>query len=206
MSGDLSLSVLRDAVIGELKARAPGVRSVEKHGGDVTMDLLKRYAQDAPCLRVSINGVAAMYRHGSGLWCLPVQMSVIVITKDQAEAGVARIDRDMSALALAGAVSLITQANRWGLDGVRQPENLRADNEFSGEIDKMGLAAWQVIWTQDVLLGETEAAIARLSQVWINGAVFDNLAAPQTGAAPDPVRMPLGDPLGFVRPLDSEGS
>jgi hypothetical protein len=200
-----SLTLLRDAVIAGLAAGLPGVKSVAPHGGDVTEDLLRRYGQDAPCLRVACAGVGATYRHGSGLLCLPAHMAVIVVTKDAASVGAGRTGRDQAALALAGAVTLVIDGNRWGLDDTRQPEHLQAKNEFSGDIDKLGLAAWQVTWTQDVLLGRTDdmsAAIAALSALWINGAPF---AANGEDPAADPVKTApragvLGDPLGGASP------
>ncbi len=195
MSGALSLIDFRAAIIAGLAARLPGVREVKDYGGDVTLDMLKRYMQDAPCLRVALTGVGEMHRHGSGLWVLPVQVSVIVVTKDVAAAGQGIIEKDSAALALASSVVLAAQANRWGLDDVRQPEHMQAHNEFSGDIDKLGVAVWRVMWAQEILMGEEASdAIAALSAVWINGAP---IAAPA-----DPVTSPLGDPLGYIRPID----
>ena len=188
----LSLISLRDAVISALRTRTSV--NVEKHGGDVTDDLLKRYMQDAPCLRVAVIGVGETSQHSSGGFILPVQCAVIVVTKDRIVAGQAAVDRDVSCVALASAVVMAVQSNRFGLENVFQPKHLHARNEFSGAMDKTGVAAWQVTWTQDIVLNPTPEEAVLLTEVYINGAP---IAAPA-----DPVTAPLGDPLGYQRPLD----
>ncbi len=188
---------LRDAIIATLAAKIPGMSGPNKvatHGGDVTLDLLKRYGQDAPCLRVALTGIGATARHPSGNLILPLHVAVIVVTKDTAREGEGRIGRDAAAAALSGAVTMAAQANRWGLDGVNQPVGLQGRNEFSAAIDEIGLAAWQVTFTQPILMGESiDDSIPALSALWINGAAFDDLA--------DPVRAaPQGPALGSVAP------
>ena len=89
--------------------------------------------------------------------------------------------------------------NRWGLKGVFAPENVQARNEFSGEIDRMGVAAWQVTWTQKLLTGEDfEGAITALSKIVLNGVEFTDGADPVLAAPRKPV---TGDPLAVNRPL-----
>ncbi|MBY6244142.1 hypothetical protein, partial [Methylosinus sp. Sm6] len=94
-----------------------------------------------------------------------------------------KIGRDTQALMIANAVALAVAGNRFGLEGVFQPENLRGANEYSGAVQGMGLALWQVSWTSPVLLGESaEAAIAALAELYVNGVLF---ADPRpTGADP----------------------
>lgn len=190
----LSPMVLRTAIVAELKAKMPHVRSIEAHGGTFTEDELKRHAVNAPALRVAILGHGRAQNQNSGEWQIPVHVAVVVLAKDEAKEGHGRIDRDEAASALATAVSLVVAGNRFDLSGVSRPSDVQAKNEYSGPIDKVGLALWQVTWTQDITLGETvEEAVAALSELWINGAPFDAPADPVKDAPNAPV---LGTPVG----------
>lgn len=190
---------LRQAVVDALTAGMPATVGVDVHGGDYDQDAIRRYAALAPCLRVAITGVGAGSRYPDGRWRMPVQLSVACFALD-APAGDRKsiVGRDAAALALASAVTLIVQGNRFGLEGVQQPEGLDGRNEYSGEIDARGVAIWQVIWASPVLLGAPmdegidglDAALGALTSLVVNGVANEPTgmiagdALPRQGGAP----------------------
>ncbi len=160
------LAQLRQAVVDSLKSKIPNV-DIDVHGGTFDLDEVKRYATLAPAIRVAVAGCGKAYRWGDGRWAVPVNFAAVCVAKDKtASDRSAIVGRDVGALMLATMVELAVQKNRFGLEGVRQPENVTARNEYSGKVDAIGLALWQVVWTSEALLGEgvdeTIAAIAQM--------------------------------------------
>ena len=148
------IAQLRDAVVASLAAKIPNVR-IDAHGGTFDLPEIKRYAAIAPAIVISVVGCGKGYRWNDGRWAVPVNFAAIVVAIDRT-AGDRKsiVQRDTAAMMLATAVELAVQANRFGLEGVLQPQNLTARNEYSGAVDNAGVALWQVNWTSDVLLGE----------------------------------------------------
>jgi glutamine cyclotransferase len=64
----------------------------------------------------------------------------------------------VAALDYAEAVMRTVKLNRWGLDNAQKPERLAADNLFSGQLDRKGIALWAVSWQQGVSLRYTNVA------------------------------------------------
>jgi hypothetical protein len=193
---------LRDAAIAALAAALPGV-NVAAHGGTFDLEEIRRYATLAPAVRVCIVGCEAASTFNDGRPRLPVHFAAVVITKDAINAG-AKVERDVAAVALAGAIQLAVNGNRFGLAGVFRPENLRAKNEYSSSSDSLNVAIWQVNWTSCLLVGEAgdesvTSAIGALSELWINGVAMGSgeeiLPDVRTGApaAPFLPPSPLGD-------------
>ncbi|HEY8136261.1 MAG TPA: hypothetical protein VIF61_00375 [Methylocystis sp.] len=176
-----NLPALRDAVVASLRAKIPSV-SIEPHGGSFDEKEIQAFATKAPAIRIALLGFDQVSRHASGQVWLPVNFAAAIVTKDQLDDG-AKVTRDTAALLISNAVALAVAGNRFGLSGVKQPENLRGGNLYSGDVLKMGVALWQVTWTSPVLLGESvDEALAAMTQLIVNGIVF---ADPQpTGATP----------------------
>lgn len=168
MSAALDFSLLRDAIAATLRAKLPGV-DVGAHGGTFDLEEVKRYAALAPAVRVAIAGCGKASRWNDGRWLVPVNVACVIFAKDAASPDrSAVIGRDTAALALATAVELIVQGNRFGLAGVRQPEDVTARNEYSGALDATGAALWQVNFTVGAALGhEVDETLAALSQLYI---------------------------------------
>lgn len=164
---------LSEAVVARLREHLPGVRSVEIHGGTFDLEEVRRIAATAPSLWLAAAGVDKARRNPAGAIELPVNFALVIVTKDAAQQGVGRVRRDQAAEALATAAMMLIDRSRFGLAGVGAPEELRATNEFSGEVDKAGVALWQVTWTQAIAFGESfEPSVAELSQLWVNDEVF----------------------------------
>jgi hypothetical protein len=165
---------LREAVVESFKAKLGAGVKVESHGGSFDLAELKRYAQKAPAVAVAIVGVGRASRFTDGRWKLPVHFSAVAITVDRAgEAG--KIGRDVAGLALVGAIELSLASNRFGLEGVMQPEDVQGRNEYSGPLDQLGIALWQVTWTSCVLLGseyDQDPVIPQLMQLVVGGETW----------------------------------
>lgn len=184
--------IVRDRIVAELSRRMTTIRSVEAHGGTFDMDEVKRFALAAPAVRVAMLGIGRISRYGTGELLAPVNFAAVCVARDEAKAGVGVIPKDIGCAAIAAQATLIVDGNRWGWaasgDGpgmVGVPEELQAENLYSGQIDKTGVALWQVTWTQVIRLGATrEDALALLSQLIVNGEAFVEGA--------DPVAHPAG--------------
>jgi hypothetical protein len=177
------LLALREAVVASFRAKLGAAVNVDSHGGTFDLDEVKRFATLAPAVRVAIVGAGRASRYADGRWCVPARFSAVVFTRDTAEA--AKVKRDAAALLLASAVELALASNRFGLEGVFQPEEVDGRSEYSGKLDTLGVALWQVTWTSRVLIGAPadppDVAIAALTEAMVEGVVTWN--APAAGAA-----------------------
>lgn len=154
MSVVADIADLRAAVVASLAARIPAVR-IDAHGGTFDLPEIKRYAAIAPAIGVAVVGCGKGYRYNDGRWAIPVNFAVVVVANDKPAADrKSIIQKDTVAMMLATAIELAVQGNRFGLEGVLQPADLTARNEYSGAVDNAGVALWQVNWTSAVLLGE----------------------------------------------------
>lgn len=184
--------VVRDRIVAELARRMTAVRSVEAHGGTFDLDEVKRFALAAPAVRVAMLGLGRVSRYGTGELLAPVNFAAVCVARDEAKAGVGVIPKDIGCAAIAAQAALIVDGNRWGWSAepgapgmVGAPDDLQAENLYSGQIDKTGVALWQVTWTQTIRLGANRnEAIAALDQLIVNGEAFVEGA--------DPVAHPAG--------------
>ncbi len=194
-----SLADLRAAIVATLSGKLPTV-PVAPHGGVFDLDEIRRYAVTAPAILIAIVGAGRAARWKDGRWAVPVRCAAVIVTRDAAPGDV-RVGRDAAALALAAAVELAIVSNRFGLEGVLQPDDVEAHNEYSGPIDKFGVALWQVTWTSTVLLGEPfgdsiDPVIAALTEGIVNGTpewtASDGLAGVDVALAEPFVAAPAG--------------
>ncbi|QGM46736.1 hypothetical protein [Methylocystis heyeri] len=194
MSFASSLANLRDAVVASLKAKIPGVPSIEPHLGAFREQDIAAFATRTPAIRVAMLGFQELQRNNYGLQ-VPVEFSAVIVTRDTKNTDGTANPRDVSAMLIANAVTLAVASNRFGLDGVFSPEKLRAQNQYHEAFIDAGLALWEVTWTSPVTLvppGQpTDQVITALAQLYINGVEF--IAPPSAGAAPAPV--PGADPM-----------
>ncbi len=190
MSGAANLASLRDVIVAALRVAVPGV-SIEPHGGMFTASDIAMFMTRTPAIRVAIMGCGQAYRNNLGI-VLPVNVSCVVVTRDQLNPQGGSLRRDVQALLIANALTLAVMSNRWGLDGVYQPEDLKSVNQYSADFFEKGLTLYEVSWTQGVTLGlDAPAAIAALAKLYINEVLFAD-PAPIAGVDPlvDPKNYP----------------
>ena len=180
------LAALRAAVVASLQASLGAAVDVDSHGGTFDLAEVERFATKAPAVRVAIVGAGRASRWSDGRWKIPACFTAVIITRDAAPGG-AKIPRDVAALLLASAVELAVASNRFGLEGVFQPTDVEARSEYSGPVDTLGVALWQVTWTSDALIGAPndppDVAIAALTRALVDNVVTWNAPAPGAGAA-----------------------
>lgn len=178
----MSLHGLRDAVVATLKTALPALPSIEAHAGRFTPEEVKRAGAQTPALRVVVVDVPQIEASNVGTADVDVLMGVYVVTRDTPAS-----PRDKAALATVTALTTIVPENRWGLDYAERPEGMRADNLYSGDVDKLGLALWAMTWLQTIRVKFGPSA-----------GVLDDLKTFVT----DYHLPPLGDPPGAPAATD----
>jgi len=167
---------LRDAVVDTIKAALPTF-GVEGHLGRFSAADLSTFLSVAPAIRVAVLGVrdpVAAGLTGEDLDATVV-LGVYVVTKD----GVAKLSRDVTALAAVERILRLALGARWGLDFALPAQPGGAQNLFSGETLKAGRALWSIEINQPVALdGEANAEppLGFLKELYIG-------VAPKVGTA-----------------------
>ena len=150
------------AAAAEIKLWLPGLKTCETHDGRFDLAEIRRHARKAPAVLVSCGGTPSAENRGDEGINTTRQWNAFVLTLDapglsRGEAARNLVDA-LELLILVGPIRTDgptgrqRQANRWGLKGVGQPEQLRSQNLYSGAIDKTGAALWAVSWRQDLSL------------------------------------------------------
>jgi len=209
-----TLFAFRDAIQAEVGKTLPDV-TVDTHGGTFTLEELSRYSVRAPIAVLALVGFGKAVRVSDGRVMVPTRWALVIITKDAIKGG-DKVDRNDSCAAMATAMTIALQGNRFAVAGARQPEDLAAQNEYSGGVELKGVAIWQVNWTSPLKIGEmiepdefgrTEfgeieaAELAALQDIWINGAPLssdEEILPGLTVGAPD------ADPLAGTFKPDGE--
>ena len=134
-----------DAVGGD--KQVDRVQTVERHIGQFDKpDDVKRWLTNRDGgVRVAAMRVVAMRNEGSSL-IGTIEFAAFVFTT-----GMWGYAKDQRAEVIAGrlAKALMHKGGWQGTGAYKSPDAVRADNLYSGEIDKLGLAIWSVTWRQD---------------------------------------------------------
>ncbi|WP_051182942.1 phage protein Gp37 [Desulfocurvibacter africanus] len=120
---------------------------VEPHAGRFDLDELKRAATRTPAVFVACLGFSDVEEKGHEI-SAEVAWAAFVVTGDKPGN-----PRHVSSLALVHALGTHIPGNRWGLEeseGI--PEQIRADNLYSAQLDKHGVAMWAIGWRQRMLI------------------------------------------------------
>lgn len=143
---------IRKAVAAVL-AELLGVK-VEPHGGRFDLQALKSVATRTPAVFVACLGMSGVEEKGSEI-SADVAWAAFVVTGDKPGK-----PRDESALALAHALVTHIPGNRWGLDeSESRPAQIRADNLYSADLDKHGVAMWAIGWRQRMVIDAGSVAL-----------------------------------------------
>lgn len=180
----MSLSALRAAVVADLAAAVPELRTCAAHGGRFGLPDLKRVAARAPAVLVACLGVVdAVAGHGDTV--VMARWAAFVLVTDRPGAA-----RDEGALLLVAEVLRRLAGNRFGDAAENIPRELRAENLYSGPLDQQGVALWGVTWRQPVSLAADTGALADFLRFY---ADYD-LAAPDGQIdATDHVTLPAAE-------------
>ena len=149
MSGDIQLT--RDAIVSAIKTALPALYTCEAHGGRFDFKELSRWSKQAPAVLVAAVSVPSIADGPTRI--AQVRWVAYLVTRDTPQA-----TRDVAALDFAEALLRLVRNNTWALDNTQKPERLAAENLYSGQLDRSGMALWAVSWQQGVSLRASDIA------------------------------------------------
>ena len=149
MSGDIQLA--RDAIVSAIKTALPALYTCEAHGGRFDFKELSRWSKQAPAVLVAAVSVPSIADGPTRI--AQVRWVAYLVTRDTPQA-----TRDVAALDFAEALLRLGRNNTWALDNTQKPERLAAENLYSGQLDRSGMALWAVSWQQGVGLRASDIA------------------------------------------------
>lgn len=162
----MSLVGLQDAIVASIDTGlSSSFRAVQAHGGRFDEDELKRIATKQPACLVTVMG-GAIARHGGSQGVCSADVLAFVVT-----AGSSTTARSRAAMDLAEDVGQLAVDNAWSYSDAKAPENIRAENLYSGALDRLGVAMWLVRWQQQTDF--TEYDITQLDQFHTFSGKFD---------------------------------
>lgn len=140
----------------------PGVKSCEAFGGRFDQAALERFGAAAPAIRVAVLRIASIAWIDTGELDATVEVAAFIVTRDEP-----RLPRDAAALALVQNVLVAVHAGRWGVKAVQAARPAKAENLYSGALQKNGVALWGVTWTTKLRMGVNAYAAATGSvEIW----------------------------------------
>ena len=162
----MKLNELRQGIVDVITAANPTIKTVETRPGKFDITDLKRIgAGKIPAALVSILGLPKVTRTATDENALDVRLAVFIITKDKGAQ-----NKDAAALDIVEDLLARIPDNRFGVQAVGVPESVKADNLYSGNLDKTGVAIWAITWSQSVRIGVNEwEGGPEYSAVYING-------------------------------------
>lgn len=148
----MSLESMRDSIVAALAPEMGSATKVEAHGGRFTLQELKRRAQGRVSVPVACLGVISAEPGAAGT-NVTAAWGAYVVCGDRTG-----ISRDTGALSIVTALLPLIAGNEWGREDVDAPQRIRADNLYSSQLDKSGVALWAVTWRQEIILGRVDPA------------------------------------------------
>ena len=182
-----TINDVRTAIVDTIKADAVLQTlnvDVRTHRGRFTLDDLKTVATRPMSCLVSCLAIKETDLQGGVNFCRCV-WGAFIMTVDKPQ-----VSRDEAALIILTRLMMVIPGNLWGLD-ITAPEELTANNLYSGSAADKGIVIWAVTWDQKVDLPLTdEAMLAALDDFLRWHADWD--LAPKDGQieASDDVTLP----------------
>ena len=149
MSGDIKLT--RDAIVSAIKPALPDLYTCEAHGGRFDLNELNRWCKQAPAVLAAAVSVPSIEDGPTRI--AEVRWVAYLVTRDTAQS-----TRDVAALDYSEALMRLVRKNTWQLDNTHNPTRVAAENLYSGQLDRHGIALWAVSWQQGISLRNTDIA------------------------------------------------
>lgn len=137
------------ALTDGLSAKLPALRACEAHPGPVTREEIARLSKRTPAVLAACVGAAGVSEAGDGRPDADLRLAAFVLAGDRGG-----LPRDRAALAaVEGILEWLPRFHPGSglISGF--PQQIRAENLFSGSLDRTGVALWAVSWRQTVRLG-----------------------------------------------------
>ncbi|MEM1284948.1 MAG: hypothetical protein AAGH43_06140 [Pseudomonadota bacterium] len=178
-----ALVALRSAIVADLRASVSDARTVEAYGGKLNLGEINRVTTRAPAILIAIVNGAGSEPLANNQLRVEMLLSAFVIAEDKRGQ-----DRDVMALSIAEQV--IARVALWSWTGIakaRQPEDVKFESLYSGDIDRRGVALLAVAWKQSLPIGIDRFTAERDALDWPEHLDPDGLTiAGSTHGAPDP--------------------
>lgn len=142
----MAINEFCEAVTAAIKDHIADVcTDVESHPGRFTESELSRISRAPRAVRVAIEDIAETNVSPMGKTQYRLLMAAFVICSDKQGP-----DRTESAIECVEKVISVLPRNRWNSDNYFpvQEASINAQNLYSGEIEKKGIAMWAVTWSQ----------------------------------------------------------
>lgn len=138
-----------EAIQAGVNAALPALKRCEVHGGRFDLKELRRVATKTPAVFVSLLAAPEIKVVVTGERDVTLSIAIYIITADKP-----RLPRNVSAINILQALLLLIPINDWGLKKINPPELITAQNLYSGDVDKHGIAMWAISFKQTVRLGK----------------------------------------------------
>ncbi|WP_174889357.1 phage protein Gp37 [Candidatus Williamhamiltonella defendens] len=145
----MKLTALRQAIMDKINAQLTELKAVAPHPGRFNLDELKRIATQLPAVRVALMGMPRVHMLETGENEAVLRLAAFVVTGDRRQ-----LPKDEAALAIVESLLVLIPGQRWGVTGTMDAKDVKADNLFSGQVERQGVAMWAVTWEQSVRLGK----------------------------------------------------
>lgn len=129
-----------------------GYTKVFEHGGNFSIDDIKRYAQSRhPSIVIGCLGIPSIELQGTvvsanivfGAFCMSSERN--------------KTARDIAALSLVESVISELPTQTWNGSANKVPKNVSGSNLYTSALDKLGIAMWAARWDQQVDLERNTA-------------------------------------------------
>ncbi len=146
--------------------------SVQAYGGRFNLDELESVSATAPSIFISFLGIKSAKEQEDERVRLNGLYTAFIVTTDARG-----LDRDTAGKNMAEIMAKWLPNNRFGLLDVSVPENIAAQNLYSGKARGKGVALWAVSWSQavtgDKSVFDSDAAVP--STLYIGGELQEDL-------------------------------
>jgi hypothetical protein len=142
------LLTLRETIVSKIKVVCPELKDVAGHHGRFTESELEKFVTSAPAARVAILGLGYPQQISDEGVDYRVSVGVYVATRDGAQTN----DRDEQAISAIERIMILADRTRWKLPFCQPCDVGGAQNLYSAQGLKDGIALWAVDLRQVVRL------------------------------------------------------
>ena len=136
------------AVKNAIDTALPELRRCEVHGGRFDLVELKRIATQTPAVFVSLLSTPDVRQKETEEKDIDLIIGIYVITSDKIQ-----LPRHISAINIVETILRLIPINGWGLTKISTTSDINAQNLYTGEIDKHGIAMWAISFKQTLRVG-----------------------------------------------------
>ena len=138
---------LSSSVVEKIATMLPKV-NIESYPGRFDVTELKRISTKLPAVRIAFMGSTKIDMMDTGENEATVRLAAFVITGDRRG-----LPKDSAALNIVEALLTLIPGQSWGVPGTTIAKNIKADNLYSGQVDRQGVAIWALTWEQTTRIG-----------------------------------------------------